>query len=427
MRRTLFTIDHFFFENHWILVAWLVIGLAYLGYQFFKGSKSEAFQFLPIYLVGAAGIFYVIPKLESLGVDAANPNGPLVPDGLAIQGYGVFLLLAMVVGFGLALYRSHQIGFDGDKVLSLGFWMVVVGLIGARMFYVIQKFDRFADVEPKEFWFRLIDMTSGGLVVYGSLIGGMLAAVVYLAINKLNWRTIADIMAPGMVIGLAIGRIGCLMNGCCYGGVCEADYPGIYFPPGSPPYVQQLRDGSLLGVEGTIEDKDSLLVRANGVAADSLAERLGINEGDRFQVYLNHAQQDDLYLRLREAKLGAEMDMEIVISRIDKPPIRIPASELPDHSRRTQPTQLYSAMNAFLLSMFLWFYFPYRRNAGEVFALLLLIYPISRYLLEIIRRDEGGMFGTALTISQWVSIGTFTFGLALFVYVRNLPKTADSS
>ena len=64
MRRTLFTIDHFFFENHWILVGWLVIGLAYLGYQFFKGSKSEAFQFLPIYLVGAAGIFYVIPKLE---------------------------------------------------------------------------------------------------------------------------------------------------------------------------------------------------------------------------------------------------------------------------------------------------------------------------------------------------------------------------
>ena len=426
MRRTLFTIDHFFFENHWALIAWLVIGLAYIGYQFFKGTKSEAFQFMPIYLAGAAGIFYVIPKLESLGVDVANPNGPLVPDGLAIQGYGVFLLLAMVAGFGMALYRSHQIGFDGDKILSLGFWMVVVGLIGARMFYVIQKFDRFSDVDPKEFWFRLIDMTSGGLVVYGSLIGGILAAVVYLAINKLNWRSIADIMAPGMVIGLAIGRLGCLMNGCCYGGVCEADYPGLYFPAGSPPYIQQLRDGSLIGIDGSIEDKDSLLVRVDTVSEDSLADRLGIKTGEKVQIYLNHAERDDLYLRLREAKLGSDMDLEIIISRAGQPSLRASVSELPAHSLRTQPTQLYSATNAFLLSMFLWFYFPYRRNAGEVFALLLLIYPLSRFLLEIVRRDEGGMFGTALTISQWVSIGTFAFGLALFVYVRNFSDSAES-
>ena len=239
-------------------------------------------------------IFFIIPKLETFGVDATNPDGPLVPDGLAIRGYGVFLLFAMVAGFGLALYRSYQVGFDGDKVLSLGFWMVVVGLIGARVFYVVQKFDRFADVDPQEFWFRLVDMTSGGLVVYGSLIGGILAAAIYLAINKINWRTIADILAPGMVIGLAIGRIGCLMNGCCYGGVCEDSYPGVYFPPGSPPYVQQLTNGSLFGIEGQF-DTDTLSVAVESVSESGLARELGIDVGETIRIYLTHAERDDLF------------------------------------------------------------------------------------------------------------------------------------
>ena len=425
MRQTLFTIDHYFFENHWFLVAWLVLGLAYAIYQFSNGAKAEAIQFLPIYAIGAALIFFVIPKLETMGISVDNPDGPMVPDGLAIRGYGVFLLLAMVAGFGLALYRSYQIGFDGDKVLSLGFWMVVVGLIGARVFYVIQKFERFADVDAKEFWFRLVDMTSGGLVVYGSLIGGILAAVVYLAINKINWRSIADILAPGMVIGLAIGRIGCLMNGCCYGGVCEDTYPGVYFPPGSPPYVQQLSNGSLLGIGGEF-NPELAVVRVESVDEGGLGHELGIEVGETIQIRLSHPSKDDLYLRLREAKQGTPMKLDAVIERMGRPPIRIPVSKLPEQSRRTHPTQIYSAINAFLLSMFLWFYFPYRRNAGEVFALLLLVYPIGRFVLEIIRRDEGGLFGTTLTISQWVSIGTFAFGLALFAYVRSVPISDES-
>ena len=427
MRQTLFTIDHFFFENHWALLLWLLVGLAYIGYQFYKGTRSEALQFIPVYAIGAALIFFVIPKLETLGVDSANPSGPLVPDGLAIRGYGLFLLLAMVIGFGLAMYRSHQIGFDSEKTLSLGFWMVVVGLIGARVFYVIQKFERFSDVGPQEFWFRLIDMTSGGLVVYGSLIGGILAAIVYLAINKINWRTISDIMAPGMVIGLAIGRIGCLMNGCCYGGVCEDAYPGLYFPAGSPPYMQQFSNGSLLGIDGDL-DPESYTVTVRGVAEDSLAERLGIKQGEQVQIHLTRGQEaalsnepDDLYLRLRAAKSGTPMELNAVVYRAGATPVSFPVSELPAYSKRTHPTQLYSSVNAFCLSLFLWFYFPYRKNAGEVFALMLLIYPLGRFVLEIIRRDEGGLFGTTLTISQWVSLGIFACGVLVFLYVRAVP------
>ena len=418
MRQTLFTIDHFLFEDHWLLIAWVFVGLLYLGYQLFAGSKSDALQFIPVFVIGAAIVHFVLPNLETLGVNPADPNGHLVPDGLAIRGYGVFLLLAMIVGFSLVLYRSQQVGVDGEKILTLGFWMVVAGIIGARLFYVIQKWDSFAGLELKQLLFKMVDMTSGGLVVYGSLIGGVVAATVYMAINKMPWRMVADILAPGMIIGLAIGRIGCLMNGCCYGGLCDDSFPGLYFPAGSAPYVQQLRAGQLFGITGRY-DTDHNIVDVESVEAGGLADEYGVQTGDLIQVFLSHEKRDDPALRLRAAKQGVtEMDVQAVIDRKDSPSLLIPATKLPSHSLKTHPTQLYSSINAALLCMFLWFYFPYRKQPGEVFALLIILYPMGRFLLEIIRRDELGQFGTGLTISQWISVGTCVLGLAMFAYVR---------
>ncbi len=422
MLQTLITIDDF-----WVLVTWLTLGVVYFVIQLFHRKYSEVTQFLPIYIIGGVIIFFVFPNIETMGIDRENPNGPMIPEGLAIRGYGVFLLLAMVAGFGLALLRCQQINFDGDKILSLGFWMVIVGLIGARLFYVIQKFDSFADVNARQLVLKMIDMTSGGLVVYGSLIGGLVAAAVYLAWHKLPWRTVADILAPGMIIGLAIGRIGCLMNGCCYGGVCEEGMPGIRFPAGSAPYVQQLRSGALIGVQGVFEESSGL-VEVKSVDPNSLAAESGVQVGDRIRLYLTHQQKDDPMMRLRAAKKGLdEMQVAAVIDTEGQRPRFIPARQLPARSLNTHPTQIYSAINAALLCAFLWFYFPYRRQSGEVFALFLMIYPIGRFLLEIIRRDEMGQFGTSFTISQWVSFGVFVIGLAMFTYVRLVPDSEEST
>ncbi len=420
MRQTLFTIDHFLFEDHWILVAWIALGLAYIAYQFLLGTPKEAFGILPVLLIVAAIIHFVLPRLETMGVNWADPDGPLVRDGLAVRGYGLFLLLAMVIGFGLAFYRCYQIGFDGEKILSLCFWMVVAGIIGARLFYVIQKFDSFADVARGDFIFRLLDMTSGGLVVYGSLIGGMVAAIIYMMIYRMPWGIVADILAPGMAIGLAIGRVGCLMNGCCYGGVCDDPFPGIQFPAASPPYIHQLRSGQLFGIQGDY-DEDTNRVTVKSVEAGSIAAQRGIQPQDVLEIILYHERQDDPYVRLRAAKEGAEIDVEAILVGGSAGTASIPVSQLPDRSLKTQPTQIYSAINAGLLCALLWFYYPYRRNDGEVFAWMLILYSITRFLEEVIRRDELGAFGTSLTISQWISFGTLAFGLALMVHVRMKP------
>jgi phosphatidylglycerol:prolipoprotein diacylglycerol transferase len=298
---------------------------------------------------------------------------------------------------------------------------VVCGLIGARLFYVVQKWDSYATAQTTAEWLsRLFDMTEGGLVVYGSLFGGLVAWSVYSWLAKLPiWKT-ADIMAPAMMIGLALGRIGCLMNGCCYGALCEVEGMGLSFPAGSPVYCRQIETGDLLGIVADEmageQGGTEWLVRE--VREESPADRRGIRAGDRIlriafpqDIWLRAAKDQDLFFAAPERS-------EVMVQRADAPLVVIPISELPDESRPTWPTQLYSAINAFLLCVLLWFYYPYRKADGELMALLLILYSVARFLEEYVRVDEAGAFGTPLSIGQLVSVVCFFAGIALFVWLR---------
>ena len=152
--------------------------------------------------------------------------------GLAVRGYGLMMLLGLVAGVGVSIYRGQRVGLDPEKLLTLAFWLVICGIIGARLFYVIQKWDEFADLPLSAVITKGLNMTEGGLVVYGSLIGAALGGWFYLWRTRMPVLQVADIAAPGMVIGLALGRIGCLMNGCCFGGVCELPQIAQQFPAG---------------------------------------------------------------------------------------------------------------------------------------------------------------------------------------------------
>ena len=94
-----------------------------------------------------------------------------------------------------------------------------------------------------------------------------------------------------------------------------------------------------------------------------------------------------------------------------------PQSSLPVH-----PAQLYSAVDALLLCLFLLAYYPYRRRDGEVFALMVTIHPIARFLQEIIRTDESAVFGTGLSISQNISLLMLVGAAGLWLYLTRLPR-----
>jgi phosphatidylglycerol:prolipoprotein diacylglycerol transferase len=231
-----------------------------------------------------------------------------------------------------------------------------------------------------------------------------------------------------MMLGLAIGRIGCLMNGCCYGGVCENPaLPSFQFPAGSPPYMQHVAYGDLLGlttVEQKSDEQDGTSRIVTSVQPGSIADGLGIQKDDRIAIYAPDSQRVRFFKQHRE-QWRDDQDLICFIDSQRQGRMTVSLDELAGSSRPVHPTQIYSAINAGLLAVMLWFFWTVRKRDGEVFAWMLILYSIARFLLEIIRRDESGLFGTNLTISQWVSIGTIIAGFTLFSLARPLPASGD--
>ena len=424
MRQTLFYIPHWVFEGP-LLIAWLVIGLAIIAYLFAKhGSSNDTWSFLPVFAIVALAIYLLPPHLEVAGINPADPAGPEIVRGVAVRGYGMFLLLGIVAGVTVTLMRCSRIGVSADDIIGLGFWMMICGIAGARLFYVIQKQDEFFTGAPlHETILNMVNMTKGGLVVYGSLIGGTLAALIYLKIHKLPILKIADLMAPGMVLGLTIGRLGCLMNGCCYGGVCDAPLPNVTFPPGSAPYMQQLLQGDLLGIKATIntDEKSDYDLKIDSVMPDSIAAELNLEAGDEVSLHLPPRGSSLIEFRLANPDVEFEegKQLAIMLESKQKGAFALPVDQLPTRSRGTHPTQIYSSINAGLLCLVLWFFWTVKKSDGEVFALMLILYSIGRFLMELIRQDELGQFGTEFTISQWVSVLAILVGFALFALARS--------
>jgi phosphatidylglycerol:prolipoprotein diacylglycerol transferase len=103
-------------------------------------------------------------------------------------------------------------------------------------------------------------------------------------------------------------------------------------------------------------------------------------------------------------------------------PLRWSVPALPERSLPIHPTQIYSAIDAFILCGFLWSWIPFRRHHGELLALTLILHAISRFLLEIIRIDESSVFGTPWSISQNISIGMMVIGVGLLVWINFGPQ-----
>ena len=145
---------------------------------------------------------------------------------LPVRWYGVMMALAFLAGLWTATRRARRVNVSGDIIADVTLWLMVGSIVGARFVYVTTYWKQeFAD-QP----FREVFMIQhGGLVYYGGLIGASVAGIIYLAWKKLPVWKIADILAPSIALGSVFGRIGCLLNGCCYGRACDLPW-AIHFP-----------------------------------------------------------------------------------------------------------------------------------------------------------------------------------------------------
>ena len=144
-----------------------------------------------------------------------------------VKSFGLLLALSFAVGMWLSVRRARPYGLAAETVLDLVFVVLVSSLVGVRLFYVLTHLGSF---DP---WYRAFFIWDGGLTLYGGVVLAI-AAVWWQARRRgVPFLVIADIFAPGVVLGIGITRIGCFLAGCCFGGACSTGV-GVRFPPGSP-------------------------------------------------------------------------------------------------------------------------------------------------------------------------------------------------
>jgi len=135
---------------------------------------------------------------------------------LAIRSWGVFVASGILVGLYFANRSAKQKGIDGEKILNLAFYLLLSGLFGARLIYVLTELPYFIS-NPVEIFM----IQAGGLAIQGAILGGFIAAYSFCRYHKLSFAQVADVFAPSLLIGQAIGRIGCFLNGDAYGKITD--------------------------------------------------------------------------------------------------------------------------------------------------------------------------------------------------------------
>lgn len=132
--------------------------------------------------------------------------------GIRLYTYGVFLAIAFAVTYIMTQRKAPALGYTADEMARLFVWMICGGILGARLFYVLQHWNYYQDQLIESLW-----LPEGGLVWYGGLIGGGLSGISWVKRNKRSLIALSDAIAPYLALAQAIGRFGCFFNGCCFG------------------------------------------------------------------------------------------------------------------------------------------------------------------------------------------------------------------
>lgn len=165
---------------------------------------------------------------------------------LPLYGYGFMMFLGFVAAGWTAIRRGRRVGIDKDVIWDVCLWVLVGGIGGARLFYIVQYHDEvFKDAStPGGYLMALVNLQEGGLVLYGGIILALTAFILFCYRRKLSPLLMTDIIMPSFFLGLAFGRVGCFMNGCCYGDRCELPW-AVSFPLGSVPDMALVGRGFL--------------------------------------------------------------------------------------------------------------------------------------------------------------------------------------
>jgi len=427
---------------------------------------------------------------------------------LRIYGYGLMLVLGFLAAILLAQWRARRAGEDPEHVSRIGLLSLLGGIVGSRAAYIIQHPDSFDGIGA------MLNVTSGGLIYYGGVILAAALVVAYLLAKRLPVRRYLDIVAASLMIGLAFGRAGCTLNGCCFGAPCDDHWPlGLRFPMFSrplikldgranpfsadtmaptPPYAYQLSPQrrpcdrvrpppALLSrcqdvvmkvpggqfptvtavhppryLHGRLHNDQTVMWADPNREAMARRAFYALSGGDgrldegEWQAGVaagagllrGSEHWDDVvcrdgqtalafadvwtYLSDRRQRFDTNGDGRLdqderaaanAVLQADEYAAASAARSLP-----TKPAQVLGMVNALLLAGLLLGFHRLRRREGQVFALLLVLYPLTRFVLESIRADNPhNLLAGTLTHNQYTSLAVVTIGILMWLVLRRLP------
>jgi phosphatidylglycerol---prolipoprotein diacylglyceryl transferase len=299
---------------------------------------------------------------------------------MPIYGYGLMMVFAFLGCQWLAGYLAKRRGYDPEVFVNATLIALIVGVIGSRMSHVLENWSDFTRPELsiwQNLW-NMVNIRSGGLTFYGGLILAAPAVAFYFVYKKIPLRAAMDLSAPCITLGLAIGRIGCFLNGCCYGAQCTLPW-AVEFPYGSNAYIDDVE-------QGKITPPPQLFIPA------SQGSRRLIKPEEITQGYADTG--DPLMPRIA---VTDEMRQAAATQR-----------SLPVH-----PAQLYSTFNSLLITALLLAYLANPHTPGRVFALMLMLEGPTRFLLEMLR-VEPPVIGN-MSLSMVIGLILLVVGAVLWI------------
>jgi len=314
---------------------------------------------------------------------------------LTIKSYGLMMVLGFLAGVSVIRYLSRHFTTNPAHITNAALYSLIAGVVGARVFFVLHYPGQFRDDPASVF-----AIWNGGLELIGGVVMAIAVIVFYIQYHKLPMRHYLDVLAVGLTAALVFGRIGCFLNGCCYGKPTELPW-GVRFPYGSFAYHSQVQsDLDRHRTEPHLKLPDEYFGYADGQG--------GYDPGLKPWKYLTPRQKELVTTGEYRA--------------------------LPVH-----PTQLYSSVGAALLGLI--FYgvwrrsqraekagvYPFLTKPGSTFSVMFVLYGTGRFLMEWIR-DDNPFEMAGLTISQLLSLALVLLGIVLIVYfARSKPETLAAS
>ena len=336
---------------------------------------------------------------------------------ITVPSFGAMVMIGFLGALWWMTRRAVKAKQDPDIVLNIGFISLVFMAVGARAFYVIHYWETQFKHAPGQ----IISLRSGGFEFYGGLVGAFVPSLLYTLYKRLSVRLWTDMVAPSLLFGMGVGRIGCFLAGCCYGSACPASLPwAVHFPYGSEPFQTQW-DHRTLPLPASM-----MVVTSEG--AVTLVSTHTSQELNSISAKLKQAMEqpktkaDPVKMRQIEYALARlqSYDTHLADYGLDQAKLASLAKDPRLITEPLHPAQLYSAVGPLLIAWLTNAYFYRRKRHGTVFVLALTLYAVERFIEESVRTDNP-IDTMGLTVSQAISVGILVVMAIWYGVLRMLP------